>query len=173
MGLTNFKSAATPFSHGSRTIGWRIYIGNNYFGQYGLFGAMPGPSCCISVPFMSRNVLTIDEVSIEGVSSISSPFGPVSCLFRPIWSILAHGTHSGPFPFHRAEFLLHLYSELCSWKIKPIKKDSPQFPVHLGPYLVCLGPYGPFWPIWSSWDHVSSIRLHFCSISVHICAQKR
>ena len=61
------------------------------FGKYGPLGTMPGPSCCISVPFMFKNVLTKDQASIEGISSISSPFGPVSGPFGPIWSIFAHG----------------------------------------------------------------------------------
>ena len=71
---------------------------------------------------------------------------------------------------HLAAFLFHFSSEMRSRKIKSVKKD---FSVRLDPYLVRFGPYGPFWPIWSIWDHVWSILLHFCSISVQKCAQEK
>ena len=141
-----------------------------HFGPYGLFGAMSGPSCCISVPFLFKNYLTKDQASIEGISSISNPFGPVSGPFRPIWSILDHRIRLGPCLVHRAAFLFHFCSVIFSQKIKSVKKD---FSVRLDPYLIRFGPYGPFWPIWSIWDHVWSILLHFCSISVqNLCPGK-
>ena len=134
---------------------------------------MSGPSCRIFVPFLFRNVLTKDQASKEEFSSISSPFGPVSGPFRPICSILDHRIRLGPCLVHLAAFLSHFSSEMCSRKIKPVKKDFLQFPVRLGLYLVRLGPYGPFWTIGFVWDHVWPIVLHFCSISVQKCANKR
>ena len=100
-------------------------------------------------------------------------FGPVSGPFRPICSILDHRIRLGPCLVHLAAFLFHFSSEMCSQKIKPVKKDFLQFPVRLGLYLVRLGPYVPFWTTGFVWDHVWSILLHFCSISLQKCAHER
>ena len=101
---------------------------------------MSGPSCCISVPSLFRNVLTKDQVSKKG---FFSSFGHISGPFWTIWSILANMVQLGPCLVHLTAFLFHFCSEMCPGKIKPGKGFCP-FLIRLGPRLVRFGPYGLF-----------------------------
>ena len=95
---------------------------------------MSGPSCCLSVPFLFRNVLTKDQVSKKGYFS---PFGPISGPFWPIWSIC----------YHVWSILLHfcpISDQKCAQEKSSQERVFGPFLIGLGPRLVRFGPYGLF-----------------------------
>ena len=164
-----------------------------HFGPWDPFRTLSGPSCCIFVPFIFRSVLTKYQASNEGFFSISSSFGPVSCLFRSIWSILAHLLRLGPCLVHLTEFLFHFCSQMCSQKmksvqkIKSVKKDFQSVWTHIWSvldHMVHFGQYGPFGTMCGPSYCISvpflfrnvprknqakkGFFVHFCSVWAHV-----